>query len=373
MKVIIPLVFDYDAQQWARTFDIGVADAARDFAAVLRRAVHDGAVSAAIDAHWPMMRGHVTAHTVDGLDAVTRDELLDLLRQARDADQDDALISLIRQYLADHPQDLDGRAPRWIVLHAMEWDDGYFLSGGLATVYFTDGDSVPYEIDSDAVEDLLTDMFGARGAAAALGVDLSRERMEFDDYADNVPSLLGIPPRSPDGGDRAGDDTERTIAGESGVLVPIAPSREIVTYRPDAARRWLAEGVADEFGIDESFATEEITIAARLGDLLRSLADDPHPQVWRLHPPATGVYLWRTAYGDGIDGGALLTADLHIGVHDVNLAIGHIAFDEFTDDARTSGIDAAVEALGLIAHRVNQAVTRILQATGTPQAGQSAA
>jgi hypothetical protein len=217
MKVIIALVFDYDAQQWARTYDIAEADAPGDFAAVLRRAVDHGALPATLDAHWPMMRGHITAHTVDGLDAATRDELLGLLQQTRDADHDDALINQIRQYLTDHPQDLHGRDPRWVVLRTSEWDNGYFLTGGLATVYFTGGDSVPYEIDSAAIDGLLTDMYGARGATAALGVDLHDKRLEFDDYADSIPSLLGIPNTSDAEGAGAAKAAHRVITTDSEV------------------------------------------------------------------------------------------------------------------------------------------------------------
>jgi hypothetical protein len=55
----------------------------------------------------------------------------------------------------------------------------------------------------------------------------------------------------------------------------------------------------------------------------------------------TGVGLWRTADGDGIAGGALVTADPCTGVHHVSLSPGHIAFDESTDDTQSSGVNAA--------------------------------
>jgi hypothetical protein len=75
----------------------------------------------------------------------------------------------------------------------MEWDNGHFLTGTTATVYFANGDHVPVDFDGSGVDELLTAMYGARGAAAALGVDLRDGTLEFDDYADNVPDLLGIP------------------------------------------------------------------------------------------------------------------------------------------------------------------------------------
>ena len=45
--------------------------------------------------------------------------------------------------------------------------------------------------------DLLTDLYGIRGSSAALGIDLKAAAAEYDDYGDNVPSLLGIPTINP--------------------------------------------------------------------------------------------------------------------------------------------------------------------------------
>jgi hypothetical protein len=52
---------------------------------------------------------------------------------------------------------------------------------------------MPVDFHGSGVEELLTAMYGARGATAALGLDLCDGTLEFDDYADNVPDLLGIP------------------------------------------------------------------------------------------------------------------------------------------------------------------------------------
>jgi hypothetical protein len=136
-----------------------------------------------------------------------------------------------------------------------------------------------------------------------------------------------------------------------------------VVFDSDYARAWLRDGAAEEFGIDESFSTTELTIAGGLEDLLIALADNAEPAVWTIRAPLTGVLLWRTADGDGVDGGAVLTADLRFGNHQIRLATRHRAYDEFVDDAATSGIDAAVEALGTVADLVNREVAALLAAT----------
>ena len=96
-----------------------------------------------------------------------------------------------------------------------------------------------------------------------------------------------------------------------------------VAYNRDAARRWLTEWAADEFGIDESFSTLEVTIVARLEDLLAALAWNAQPQVWATRPPLACVQLWRTADGDGVDGGAMITADLRLGERTVRIGTRH--------------------------------------------------
>ena len=146
----------------------------------------------------------------------------------------------------------------------------------------------------------------------------------------------------------------------AGTVVTAPPT---VVFDPDAARAWLLDGAADVFGIDESFTTTELTIAGGLEDLLIALADNAEPDVWTTRAPLTGVLLWRTADGDGVDGGAVLTADLRFGSHQVRLATHHQAHDEFVDDEATSGIDAAVEALGTVADLVNREVAALLAAT----------
>jgi hypothetical protein len=80
-----------------------------------------------------------------------------------------------------------------VIFHTMECDNGHFLTGTTAAVYFANGDHVPVDFHGSGVDELLTAMYGARGATAALGLDLRDGTLEFDDYADNVPDLLGIP------------------------------------------------------------------------------------------------------------------------------------------------------------------------------------
>jgi len=192
MKVILALVFAYDAADWAHEYDLPEADADADFTAVLRRAADDRGIAQALDASWPMMRGHITVSTLDGLDSTARDDLLHHLKQDRDAGQDTALLAAIRDHLAAHPDDVYHREARWVIFHTDESDDGHFLTGTTATVFLPEGDHVEVDFDGTRVDDLLTHMYGARGRMAALGVDLRTARLEFDDYADNVPERLGI-------------------------------------------------------------------------------------------------------------------------------------------------------------------------------------
>ena len=154
--------------------------------------------------------------------------------------------------------------------------------------------------------------------------------------------------------------TAVTFAAGAGTVPPA------VVFDPDAARAWLHDGAAEEFGIDDSFTTTELTIAGGLEDLLIALADNAEPDVWTTRAPLTGVLLWRTADGDGVDGGAVLIADLRFDNHQVRLATHHQAHDEFVDDEATSGgIGAAIEALGTVADLVNREVAALLAATAT--------
>jgi len=194
MQFILAVVFDYGATDWAAEYGLAEAEATGDFIAVLRRAVADDGLRRALDAAWPMMRGHVTVHIPAQLDPALRGELLNQLRDARDADLDQALLTEIRSHLAAHPDELDRREPRWVIFRTSEWDDGYYLTGnGGASVYFADGDRAEIDFDVTCVDELLTDAYGTRGLNAALGVDLTTGAMEFDDHIDNLPGLLGIP------------------------------------------------------------------------------------------------------------------------------------------------------------------------------------
>jgi hypothetical protein len=141
------------------------------------------------------------------------------------------------------------------------------------------------------------------------------------------------------------------------------PAPPVIVYHPDAARAWLQDWAAAEFGIDEDFTTVELTIAGRLEELLAALADNAEPQVWATRPPLQRVFLWRTADGDGVDGGGAVAAELRISDHTILLATGHLGHDEFVDDEATSGIDAAVEVLGLVADLVNETAAGLLAAT----------
>jgi hypothetical protein len=127
----------------------------------------------------------------------------------------------------------------------------------------------------------------------------------------------------------------------------------VVVYDPAVARQWLLDGAAEEHSIDESFTTTELTIVARLEDLLAELDYGAVAGVWMTRPPLTTVLIWRTADGDGVDGGAVITADFTINGQPIRLAARHQGFEDFTRGSDTSGIDAAVEALGHVADLVN--------------------
>ena len=139
----------------------------------------------------------------------------------------------------------------------------------------------------------------------------------------------------------------------------------VIVYDPVAARQWLLDGAADEHSIDESFTTTELTIAARLEDLLAELDYGAVAEVWTIRPPLTTVLVWRTADGDGLDGGCVITADLTVNGQPIRLASRHQGFDEFTQNDDISGIDAAVEALGHVADLVNKEAD-LLQRALTP-------
>ena len=221
MKVILALVVEYDATDWARRYDLPETDAVADFTAAVRRAVADDGIRQVLDTAWPMMRDHLTVHALDGLDGVQRDELLHQLRDARDADQEAALVAEIREHLAAYPQDLCCREPRWVIFRTDEWDNGHFLTGSPATVYFPEGDHVQVDFHGTSVDDLLTDTYGRRGSNAALGVDLPTATLEFDDYGDNVPDRLGIPTNDHADGDGCAIYYSDYVVIRDGVEVPV--------------------------------------------------------------------------------------------------------------------------------------------------------
>jgi hypothetical protein len=140
----------------------------------------------------------------------------------------------------------------------------------------------------------------------------------------------------------------------------------VIVYDPAAARQWLLDGAADEHSIDESFTTTELSIVARLEDLLTELDYGAVAEVWTTRPPLTTVLIWRTADGDGVDGGAVITADLTINGQPIRLALRHQGFEDFTQRSDASGIDAAVEALGHVAHLVNTEADLLRRALTPP-------
>ena len=243
MKDIIVLVVQYPATDWADEYGITTTQAVHDFAAALRRTVNDGALAEMLDANWPMMRGHLTAHLMDGLDSITHHELRQVLQEAHDGDQDRPLLTEITEYLTAYPQDLGGREPRWVTFPTWEWDNGHVLNGSEATVYFADGHSVLISFP-DCVDARLLDMYGPRGSMGTLGVDLREGRLEFNDYGQDVPHLLGIPISEHHEGDGCAIYLPERMVTRAGAAVPITGIRtgDVFTDYDDKPWRAVAVG-----------------------------------------------------------------------------------------------------------------------------------
>jgi hypothetical protein len=139
-----------------------------------------------------------------------------------------------------------------------------------------------------------------------------------------------------------------------------------VRFDAHAARAWLASGAADHLGIDESFSTTNLSIVAGLEELLQALDRNGQPQVWSAIPAVSAVAILRTADGDGVDGGGLITIDVNVSGRGVRLCSRHHGYDDFTSDSATCGADAAIEALAHVAHLVNQEVALLASIADTP-------
>jgi hypothetical protein len=131
----------------------------------------------------------------------------------------------------------------------------------------------------------------------------------------------------------------------------------------DAARTWLLDAAADEFSIDDTFNTHDLTIVPRLEELLYRLGHHQHTDVLDVRPPLSSVQIWPTADAEGIDGGTIITIDLAVGDRPIRLATRHQGFDDFTAESATSGIDAAIESLRHVVDLVNAEIRHHLYTT----------
>lgn len=154
--------------------------------------------------------------------------------------------------------------------------------------------------------------------------------------------------------------------GPAPVTASAGIGQAVIVYDRAAARRWLLGGAADEHSIDESFTTTELTVTPRLEALVEALGSGDGVGVWTTRLPLTNVLIWRTADGDGVDGGCLITIDLTVNDQPIRLGSRHQGFDDFTQNDTTSGIDAAVEALGHVADLVNTEVDVLRRALTPP-------
>lgn len=206
MKRHLLLTFDIDPAAWAEEYGVPLAEAEDDIVNQIEQS--RAPMVDLLNESWPLMREHanlsaagpdcnalVTALDLPGatavildafttdnlrgflasLDADTRTSVAKALREIADDENDRQLISEIRKVVA--AQHLNG--VKAVVFETTEYPNGYYLDSASARVLFEDGTD---DIDVDfgeRVEELLTGIFGARGAGFTLSVNLQTEKLLF--------------------------------------------------------------------------------------------------------------------------------------------------------------------------------------------------
>lgn len=128
------------------------------------------------------------AAAIASLDDTTTERLAQALRNHTQATNERKILDAIRAVLTEdaavHPglyAEPDNQ-PVGVLFHAMEWDNGHFLSDN-GLVLLRDGSS--HDIDFD-IDPLLTDEYGPTGENTTLAVDLRTDTLEFDTYGSHT-------------------------------------------------------------------------------------------------------------------------------------------------------------------------------------------
>ncbi|MGC4886660.1 hypothetical protein [Micromonospora sp. DT227] len=133
----------------------------------------------------------------------------------------------------------------------------------------------------------------------------------------------------------------------------------IVTYNPDAARRWLTEAVtvggatitrARHLGIRKKYKSNRDEIEMWAFKLVEALENAPRPDVWNLHAAAS-IEVYPTP--DLYEGGGLVVVQMD----GRRFASAWEMFSTFAAGEEQPGLDAAVDALGAVAELANNATS----------------
>lgn len=142
-----------------------------------------------------------------------------------------------------------------------------------------------------------------------------------------------------------------------------------LAFDAEACWRWLHDGAAARYGIDEHLNRASLAaVGGLVEDLLVGLNDAEAPRVWAPQSGLAYVRMWRTGDNDGLDGGLLLVVNVHVGDGPVRICPMRLEPDELISEGR-SGIDAAVEILDKIAKAVNRECATVFEAVTGSWAG----
>jgi hypothetical protein len=151
-------------------------------------------------------------------------------------------------------------------------------------------------------------------------------------------------------------------------------TRPAVRFDPDGLRAWLTADCepgcnwtrAEDLGVDgEWFGSVNSgeSPVARIEQLVAELCGHGElsaegTDFWQLADDVKDVAIFRTADGDGVDGGGLICVDL---VNEVRLASLHQDGSDF-DGCGPTGVDAAVAGVQYVAWKANELVDRYRKA-----------
>jgi len=126
-----------------------------------------------------------SAETIDEslarLDPRSRDSIMSAARRRLSAENDAAILAIIRATLATRYTDPGEPAPVGVVFPTGEWDEGFFLTEE-GFVLLTDG--TIDEVHFDGLDPLFGREFGIRGRHYTLAVDLRTGELDGNDDND---------------------------------------------------------------------------------------------------------------------------------------------------------------------------------------------